>query len=46
MRTADQVKTKLIQLKELQKKFNMEEIRLQIDILEWVLNEPTEKYHS
>lgn len=46
MRTEDQIKTKLNQLKQIQKKFNTAEIMARIEILEWVLNAPTEKYHE
>ncbi|MFC5651398.1 hypothetical protein ACFPYJ_20235 [Paenibacillus solisilvae] len=44
MRSEDQIKSKLIQLKSLNGK-NLE-VEKQIEILEWVLNEPTEKYHN
>ncbi|MDD9270513.1 hypothetical protein ACFPES_25995 [Paenibacillus sp. GCM10023248] len=45
MRTENQVKAKLIQLRELQKVNDTEAIRIQIEMLEWVLNQPTESYH-
>lgn len=45
MRTQDQIKTKLTQLKETQKEANTQELKLQIEMLEWVLDEPTSQYH-
>ena len=40
MRTEDQIKAKLTQLQTVQKQFDTEEIRIQIEMLEWVLNQP------
>lgn len=49
MRTEDQIKRKLYELKNsLQNSTNEERsllLRAQIEMLEWVLNEPIEKYH-
>lgn len=49
MRTEDQIKRKLYELNSLIQNSTNEErntlIRTQIEMLEWVLNEPVEKYH-
>ncbi|MGG6311816.1 hypothetical protein [Paenibacillus macerans] len=47
MRTEDQVKRKLIELKQLLAvRENDPVIQAQVDMLEWILNQPTEKYHA
>ncbi|WP_178075856.1 hypothetical protein [Paenibacillus oralis] len=46
MRTEDQIKRKLYELKQLSaKRANDPVVQAQIEILEWVLNQPIEKYH-
>ncbi|GIP10225.1 hypothetical protein J1TS5_23950 [Paenibacillus macerans] len=46
MRTEDQIKRKLYELKQLSaKRANDPVVQAQIEMLEWVLNQPIEKYH-
>jgi hypothetical protein len=46
LRTEDQIKQKLIQLQQMQQQFYSAQFKHQIEILEWVLNNPTESYHQ
>ncbi|MFC4807757.1 hypothetical protein [Paenibacillus sp. GCM10023250] len=46
MRSEDQVKAKLHQLKQLQQAADSDAVRIQIEMLEWVLNQPTGSYHE
>ncbi|PWW00696.1 hypothetical protein DFQ01_11249 [Paenibacillus cellulosilyticus] len=52
MRSEDQIKRMIVQLQQLQRNLHSEENAIEleavngkIEILEWVLNAPVEKYH-